>query len=76
MFINGKDTGYKYKMHFGDEYSGVIVTEDNYLYNPNEMNIINNSKIKAILKYNDLDNGFEYVTIIFEDGHIYEESID
>ena len=76
MFINGKDTGYKYKMHFGDEYSGVIVTEDNYLYNPNEMNIINNSKIKAILKYNDFDNGFEYVTVVFEDGNIYGESID
>ena len=75
MYINGKDTGYKYKMNCpGDEYTTIILTEDNYMYLPHLNEIPINSKVKTILKKE--ADGFGYVTIVFEDGHIFEYTLD
>jgi len=75
MYINGKDTGHKYKMNCpGDEYTTIILTEDNYMYLPDLNEIPIYSKVKSILKKE--ADGFGYVTIIFEDGHVFEYTLD
>ena len=76
MFINDKDTGYKYKMAIGDEYFTIIVTEDDYLYNPDKLKMESSSKIKAILEFDNNDTGCTEGSIVFEDGNIFEYTID
>lgn len=73
MYINGNDTGYKFKMSIGDEYWRMFITEDNYLYNPDNMKIVVNSKIRCILENNDSIN---YIKVFFEDGNICEFTED
>ena len=72
MVVNGKNTGYKYKDCLGIEFGKAIVTEDNYLYSLETLDIMVNSKIKVILRNDNIFGNLSQTKVIFEDGHMYE----
>ena len=73
MYLNGNDTGYKFKSHIGDEYEKYFITSDDYLYIPEKKAIFSEYKIKKILiKSEDV----EYGTVVFEDGNTFEYVVD